>query len=117
MSDYVRYKGELKKIDMAECNLEQWCKEDFIRRGVVGGLPSWFDSYGEYIVDEFYDEYVLVNGELYEIVEKKRLYSEFDMFNGKVLENGNIEFDTMYYNGGYGFSDAMERVVDNLGGE
>lgn len=109
MSSTVHYKGTLTKVDKLENeDLESQCKR------LLGDaeLEKWCDNYEEMFLDKFYNEYVIYDNNIYK-VERKELGHDMDIFNIHE-KNGKYEFEVMYYNGGYGFSDAIAKAFKNL---
>ena len=111
MSEIVHYKGKLRKVKVD--NLEQFCKEKIIEFGYNPELPSYFNTYIDYLVDEEHKKYISINNELYEILEKEK-FDTYNMFNSKKLKNGIIEYEVIYYNGGCGFEEAIERAIEKI---
>jgi hypothetical protein len=108
MSETVHYRGVLKRLErVAEETLEEQCKR------LLDGkdLPDYFDSYAEFIVDEKYHEITIQNGSVYR-VEKEDVDPDGDIFKSTINENGDIEFEVRYYNGGCGFEEALEEAMN-----
>lgn len=109
MSEVVHYKGTLTKIDkFTNESLEEQCK----RLLNTHELPDYYDTYREMFEDTFYNQYVICNDEIYSVY-RKDVYSD-DMFNAKIISNNEIEFEVMYYNGGCGFTEAIEIALKNI---
>jgi len=115
MSYWEHYKGNLTKVERLENeSLEEQCKrllEGKMSREVI--LPDYYDSYAEMLIDEFYEEYYVYNGILY-LMYREFIDSEGDIFNANEEENGTINFEVRYWNGGCGFNEAIERAVKNI---
>lgn len=110
MSETVHYKGVLKKVErFKEENLEAQCKR------LLGNieLPSYFNSYEEFLLDNYYKTMTIQNDEVYE-VEKIEVDAESGIFNSSLKENGDIAFEVRYYNGGCGFDEAIEAAMKNI---
>lgn len=108
MSETVHYKGILKKVErLTEETLEDQCKRLLDNKD----LPSYHDTYAEFITDEHYQKIVVVNGEVYQ-VEKEMLDGDSDIFRASLIDNENIEFEVKYYNGGCGFDEAIEEALN-----
>lgn len=110
MSETVHYKGVLRKTERFEGeNLEEQCKR------LLGNkeLPSYFDNYEEWLLDNYYKTMTIQNGVIYE-VEKIEVDADSDIFNATLKENGEVEFEVRYYNGGCGFDEAIEEAVKNI---
>ncbi|MFS0878003.1 hypothetical protein [Solibacillus isronensis] len=111
MSETVHYKGVLKKVERFDGeNLEQQCKR------LLGNkeLPSYFDSYEEFLLDNYYKTMTVQNDTVYE-VKAIEVDADSDIFNATLLNDGQIEFEVRYYNGGCGFDEAIEEAIKNIG--
>lgn len=110
MSETVHYKGILKEVKRYEGEtLEEQCKRLMENKD----LPSYYDTYEEYLLDENYRKITIQNGIVYR-VEKEEVDPYSDIFNARMNENGEIEFEVRYYNGGCGFDEAIEEAVKNI---
>jgi hypothetical protein len=110
LSETVHYKGVLKKVERYEGEtLEEQCKRLMDNKE----LPSYFDSYEEYFVDENYQKITIQNGVVYR-VEKEEVDPDSDIFKARINENNDIEFEVRYYNGGCGFDEAIEEAVKSI---
>lgn len=110
MSEVVYYKGVLKEVELLEGeNLEEQCKR--LLEGKE--LPTYFDSYEEFLLEENYEAMVVHEGVLYR-VEKEELDPESSVFNARRNEQGEIEFEVRYYNGGYSFDEAISRSIKRM---
>lgn len=110
LSETVHYKGILKKVEKLEGEkLEDQCKRLLENKD----LPSYFDSYAEYILDEYYREITIQNGVVYRI-EKEEIDPYSDIFKATMGDNGEIKFEVRYYNGGCGFDEAIEEAIKNI---
>lgn len=107
MSETVHYRGVLKKVERhEEETLEEQCKRLLENKE----LPSYLDSYEEYLVDENYQQITIQNGIIYR-VEKEEVNPDGDIFKASINDKGEIEFEVRYYNGGCGFDEAIEEAV------
>ena len=109
MSKTVHYKGVLRKVERLEGeNLEEQCKRLLNNKE----LPSYFDSYEEFLLDNYYKSMTVQNETVYEI-EKIEIDADSDIFNATIRDDGNVEFEVRYYNGGCGFDEAIEEAIKN----
>jgi len=109
MSETVHYKGILRKVEKIEGeNLEDQCKR------LLGNkeLPSYYDNYKEYLLEECYRTMIIHDNEVYH-VEREEVDPHSDMFNAALKENGEISFEVRYYNGGCSFNEAIEEAIKN----
>jgi hypothetical protein len=110
LSETVHYKGVLKKVERLEGEkLEDQCKRLLENKS----LPTYFDSYVEYLLDERYHEITIQNGVVYR-VEKESVDSDGDIFRATTGDSGEIKFEVRYYNGGCGFDEAIEEAIKNI---
>jgi hypothetical protein len=110
MSETVHYKGVLRKVERLEGEtLEEQCKRLLEDKE----LPSYFDSYQEFLLDEYYNKMTIQNSIVYS-VEKEDVDPDGDIFNASIEENGEIQFEVRYYNGGCGFDEAIEEAIKNI---
>ncbi|MFO1442869.1 hypothetical protein KDN24_06525 [Bacillus sp. Bva_UNVM-123] len=110
MSETVHYKGALRKIERYEKeSLEEQCKRLLDNKE----LPSYFDTYEEYLLDECYKEITVQGGIVYHI-EKEELDPYDEIFNSSIKDSGEIEFEVRYYNGGCSFNEAIAEAIENI---
>jgi hypothetical protein len=110
MSETVHYRGILTEVDMLDNEtLEEQCKR------ILGDveLPSYFKSYQEMLLDQFYQTYIIYDNTLY-LVEKENYEPDEDIFYSKGNEDGTISFEVKYYNGGCGFNEAIEEALKSI---
>lgn len=114
MSETVHYTGKLKPIyRLPNETFEDLCKRILKENGYTK-LSTWFSTYEEMLSDELYGEYVIVNKNLYQIIEKHNKDTEFDIFNAHLNKDGTIDYEIMYYNGGCSFQEAIEYSLENM---
>jgi hypothetical protein len=110
LSETVHYKGVLKEVERyPDENLSYQCKRLLDNRE----LPSYYDSYEEFLRDELYKEYIIHDDIVYKY-EKEELDPESDIFEATRNINGDIEFEVLYYNGGCSFEEAIEEAMRNI---
>ena len=110
MSETVHYKGTLTALERLDGEtLEEQCKR------LLGGkpLPSFFNNYEEFLLDENYKTMTVQNGTLYEVA-KITLDADDDIFNAHLRADGKIDFEVRYYNGGCGFDEAITEALEKL---
>lgn len=113
MSEVVRYKGILKEVKKVnDCSLEELCELIFREENPNEQLPSYCDNYQEWLEDEYYYKYYIRDDKLY-LVEKEQVNFVDCFFEGNKKDDG-IEFHVMYYNGGCGFNEALDEVMDKI---
>lgn len=111
MSETVHYRGILREIESDKNEtLEEFCKRLLIGKE----LPSYFDSYQEMLLDEYYQKYIINNGKLYSVDRQKIDFDE-DIFMAVKNKNGDgIDFEVKYYNGGCSFNEAIEEALKKM---
>lgn len=111
MSEMVHYNGKLKLVDrLPNETLEDQCK----RLLETDEVTKYYDSYREMFEDVLYDRYVINDNNIYEILSKKRHEYDEDIFIMKDNKDGTYDYEVMYYNGGCGFTEAIEEAFENL---
>lgn len=117
MSRTVRYEGKLdvilKNHNETQEQYYKRCIELLEGHEIRLKNYSWCDSYEELIYDNYYDKLIICNNTVYKVIECIELNPEFDIFKAKVNSEGTIDFEVMYYNGGCGFSEAIEEALNN----
>lgn len=107
MSDQRTYKGKFQKVVFTEDTTEQFA-ENYVKRikGEDYQLPSWVDSWLECLTNK-YDEFFVINGELYKMLEKEDLeYPDFCVINKN--DNDTYSFITSFYDGGTYLEEMLE---------
>jgi hypothetical protein len=113
MSETVVYTGKLMKVDKLDTETpETWCKE-YCQQNGVSELDKYYKTWVECFSDEFYDDFIVHKNDIYRIINRTRI-GENDIFYAKKDDRGCIDFVLSYYNGGCGFSEAIEEALDNL---
>jgi len=62
---------------------------------------------------DFYEKYVIYDDILYS-VKKNRLDPEQSLFMAHRNDDGTVDFEVRYYNGGTSFDEAIEYVFGNI---
>jgi hypothetical protein len=78
------------------------------------GWASDYDTYAEALEDYGYREYVLHNEVIYKVIENNEPNPYDDIFRASRNDDGTINFETKYYNGGCGFCEALVEALNNL---
>ena len=95
MSEDVRMTGLIKISSMTEEEAKAKCEEYDIR--------FYENTYRETLACET-DDYCYINGQFYEVLELKKI----NIYGCKTREdNGIIEFDAIYYNGGAHWTEVV----------
>lgn len=76
-------------------------------------LPSYYDSYQEMLLDDFYKQYAIHEDALYS-VNIKEIDPDDNIFIANIKADGSFDFEVKYYNGGYSFNEAIDYVLNNV---
>jgi hypothetical protein len=111
MSETEHFKGKLIKVELEE-SLEKTCEKILNEHGVKDN--GYFESIILLFEDFFYTkEYAIVDDVLYKL-NFKRIEDEESIFTSEQNEDGSIDFEVKYYNGGCGFNEALEEALENI---
>ncbi len=113
MSETVHYRGKLTEIKPTATRTTE-----FIARRILiedRGLEksTFYETYLEALCDELYDEYYSHKGKLYKIT-KEDVGIDDDIITARQNEDGTIDYELRYYNGGAGFGECMDEALDNI---
>ena len=109
MSETKHIKGKLKILDI-DGTLEEKCKSVCETYG-YGPDFSDYESYFDFVSNEVYDFFIIVDNDIYEIMEK----IEPDEYFTNVFEkDGIIHFETRFYNGSCSFEESLEDGLKKL---
>ena len=109
MSETRHYRGKIVKIATGHKEMEAKSKSILERAGKTE-VPSYLDSWTEYLEDYYYKGYVRVGNDLY-AVDKTEVGDE-DVFVATRTKDG-YDFEVAYYDGGMSFDEAIEEAVSN----
>lgn len=111
MSETVYYTGKLVR----EGPLEGETVEDAAKRILVShGFKIDNDyKHSEQLDDDLYKKYVTVGGIIYR-ADYKDVNIDSDIFEASRNKDGSVDFTVKYYNGGCGFSEAIESAFKEL---
>ena len=110
MSDYDYTVGKLTPVEITE-SVEHTC----------GLILSWlniecddnYDTCAEQLDDEYSDQYLITDIAIYRIQsEDKDPYN--DIFNARRKDDGSIEFEVQYYNGGCSLNEAIKEAIKRM---
>ena len=84
--------------------------EQYMEGVTVSEYYNFPDDLLEAFYDKFYQNAEVINGEVYEVVD--RIEPEgADMYHSTKLSDGSISFAVSYYNGGCSFSEAIHYAL------
>ena len=114
MSEMVHYTGKITPVGkLPNETLEEQCKRILAKYNYLD-LNTYCDSWREMLCEELYERYVIAGGELYKVVEKNYKDMDEDIFNAHENEDGTIDYEVMYYNGGCSFNEAIEYALEDM---
>lgn len=113
MSQNEFHSGKLKKLDLEGKTLEEWCEAKCKEKEIE--KRSWHDSWEEAMRDEGSEVYIIVDDEVYEVIDHYEADDDDPYFIRMTpQEDGTIAFVTQFYNGGTCFSECMEDGIKEL---
>lgn len=112
MSQTETHIGKLRKIKL-DVSLEEWCKEKCTEKGITE-IPSYYTSWEETFRDEYYDEYFIVDEQIWKSFEhiKSDGYEDIDVMIPN--DDGTIIFVQQFYNGETCLSECIEGGLRKL---
>lgn len=99
MSETVHYKVKLNPTGLA---VDEFIKDDQVK--------SWHENKLDVLNNEFYMKAFEFNGVVYK-VECSEVDLDEDIFKSSINEDGAIDCEIKYYNGGCSFNDALEEAL------
>ena len=113
MSQTETHVGRLMKVDKLDSTTpEEWCEEYCKENGCLS-LDQYYDTWEGYFNDEYSGEFITHKNDIYRIIKDTKCCGD-DIFHASKNENGTIDYILNYYNGGCGFSEAIEEALDSL---
>lgn len=114
MSSYEHSRGRLRPFNSLQGeSLEETC-ERFVNDRFGPKILERFESAEEAIRDELYDDAIIANNTVYEVIENSTDYDECDFYDAHYGENGDLIYNVLFYNGGMGLSEAIEEAIDTM---
>lgn len=111
MSEQQTQRGKFKKIDLQGKTIEKWCEEQCINQGKTN---KWANAtWKEFFFYMYWDEYFIVNDELYQILEVKDIDSCYYVQVDK-QDDDTYSFYATYYDGGTCLTECLEEGIENL---
>jgi len=113
MSETVYYKGIATKIEPEGKTLIEIAEEILKEKGI--DFDDFFKDTLEQLSCDFYDEYFYhkKTKTLYKIT-KESFNLEEEIIRADKKDDGTIEYELRYYNGGGGFEECLEEAFDKL---
>lgn len=111
MSEVKHYKGTAVRVAVGAKEIEAFAKNILQEHGRTE-VPSYCDSWTEYLEDYFYNRFARINNALYDTVYKVEVGDEEDVYNAVRVRDG-YKFELKYYDGGESFDGALQRAINN----
>jgi len=116
MSQMEYHSGRLRKIPMKmDDNLEAQCRRIILEHRPdldIEYILDQYNSFEELMRDEYYGEYAVLNGRIYEILEHTQM--DDDTFDVWKDEDDIINFAGSFYNGGTSLDEMLEDGLKSL---
>ena len=114
MSETVHYRGIATQIaPFDDKTALDVAKEILENKGVY--IAECYDNAIDCLTEKFYNEYFFHHKtqKLYNITKTEHDLDD-DIIKASLNEDGTIEYELRYYNGGAGFDECMEEAFDKL---
>lgn len=105
MSETVTYKGKLRVFKENVNTTEE------AYQILLPLLPERHDSEEDWISVE--DGYVYIDNTIYQLLSKEDIQYD-SIFQANYNDVGDIEYLVQYYNGGMGFTEALQDAIENI---
>ena len=114
MSETVHYRGVATRIEQPNNKTLMEVAEGILKERNKQ-IDDYYKDAIECLCDEFYGEYFYypATQTLYSIT-KEELDAYDDIIIADKKEDGTIEYELKYYNGGVGFDECLEEAFDKL---
>jgi hypothetical protein len=112
MSHTETHFGKLRKVNLGEQTIEQWC-ESKCRENGTNEIESYHDNWVEQFRDDYYKKYFIVKDEIWEAYD----HIESDREDVDVMipqPDGSIMFVMQFYNGGTCLSEMIEEGLERI---
>lgn len=110
MSDTERHIGKIKKVDLGELSVEEWCKNKC--ESLKIGLSPYHETYKKALLSQLFPPIALeVKGELWEVIEDWE-----DDYTGSLSIltpdiDGSYNYVMQFYNGATCLSEMLEEGI------
>jgi hypothetical protein len=111
MSETVTYIGKLKKVELHDKTVEEWCDEKCRELDIKIG--DFYQTSREALISEKYNQYFFHGGNIWEAIENKRIDYEDICFMSQ-NSDGTYNFVMQFYNGGTCLSEMIDEGLKKL---
>ena len=115
MSETVHYRGRAIKVASGLEGSKEYAMS--ILRERKKAVEDYYNgNVIECLCDNYYEEFFFhpKTNNIYKIESKNNVDVYEDIIEAKIIDEGVIEYELKYYNGGAGFSECMEEAFDKL---
>jgi len=100
MSDYEHHRGTLYPVreDLTPTEFAEFLFDD---------LPKNYTTKLELLLEA--EEYYCTKDQVYQVRDTK--HTDSDWYTAKLCDDGVIEYDVVFYNGGCGFFEALDDAI------
>lgn len=110
MSETEHHRGKIKEIEF-EGDLVEVCEK--LLEGDID--PIWDTPY-EYFESGYYKKYIVIDDKLYKILESKEYPEDDEIIEASKNEDGTINYELRYYNGGASFAEVLHEALEKIKG-
>lgn len=112
MSRTVYYKGKLSKVDNPEKKSPHELALTLLSEDNKSVLEKWYDGDAIECLQEVNERTYFFDGSTLFLIDiEEDEPTPKDIFMARELQDGQIEFEVQYYDGGCGFLEAIEEAV------
>ena len=95
-------------------DVEGFCKKYVKSLGIVFD-DECYESYEEFVLLECRETHFIRNDNVYLIHSKGKVDPYDDIINAKQNEDGTIDFELRWYNGGASMEECLEEALEGIG--
>lgn len=105
MSETVHYTGRIMEINLGDLTVSE-------KKEILKGRGFDIEDYGD--GDWECEKLHIINGRIFEVLEKQSHDADGDIMEAKEEDDGSISFNLRYYNGGCGFDEALGTAMKRM---
>jgi hypothetical protein len=110
MSRTEHHVGKLIPVELSG-TIEETCQKILQEMCIEPSI--WCDSFREQLEDDGCRKYFITDNAIYKI-ESEEQDLDADIAKATKNEDGSINFEVRYYNGGCSFSEALDSAIRNI---
>ena len=112
MSETEHVKGKLVIAQTGDAG--GFCKK-YVESLGIDFDDEYYDSYEEFVREECYETHFIHNDNVYLIDSKEEVDPYNDIINAKQNEDGTIDFELRWYNGGASMGECLGLALEEIG--